>query len=78
MIIGGFVLTNWYYLVGFSADDAINGVTLSAKNADNVIQVWNHDSKASREGIERKIKEIANNGNINLFYKYCKETTSSS
>lgn len=57
----------------YSKSDTINGITLSIKSKDNVIQVWNHKADSNREGIERKIKEIAMNDDIKLFYKFCKD-----
>merc|ERR1711974_62244 len=52
-------------------DDMINGITLSGKSKDNVIQVWNKNSKAETEELKKRIKEIARVDNAAIFYKLC-------
>merc|ERR1712137_80482 len=51
--------------------DQINGITLSAKHKDNVIQIWNMKSDANLEDIKTRIKDLTGVDDSAIFYKLC-------
>lgn len=54
-------------------DDKINGITLSAKNKDFVIQIWNKNCEAEKKDLENMIRGIAGVESSAIFYKLCKQ-----